>query len=181
MTALLLLATALAQPDSPGEEVENEPSYVLAVGQRGIASITTSGRTPRALETTSHLSIEVPLDDRTTLRFEVGYFPLRDRVHLAGVARGYPLGRRPVTGFMEVGVHAHHAGPQYDAQEWTPEPARVWLSTPVFLSAGARVSKGKVIGEISLGTGGFLMVNPSIFAINLGLALTGSAQVGVRF
>ncbi|TVQ94924.1 MAG: hypothetical protein EA397_00270 [Deltaproteobacteria bacterium] len=180
MTPLWVLAVALGQSE-PEPEPQNEPSYVLALGQRGIASLTTSGRAPRHFDTTTHISLEVPLDPRTSLRFEVGYFPVRERVHLAGVARGYPLGRRTVSGFMEVGVHAQHTGPQYDAQDWTPEPASVWISAPVFLSGGARASNDRFVAEVAAGAGTLLMIHPSTFAINVGLSLTASAQVGVRF
>lgn len=156
---------------------------MLAVGQRGSAAIGTVTAHGASLDTTSHLSLELPLDNRTSLRFEVGWFPDRDRVHLVGVARGYPIGRRPVTGFFEVGGHFQHAGPRYDSTSWAPNPGRGWVSAPVLFGGGGRVTLAEhFIVEAVISVGPMIEVRPrDRLSISLGGAVTAAAQVGWRF
>jgi hypothetical protein len=175
----LWAALAFAGDEPP----EGEPAFVLAIGQRASAAVGTVLRHGASLDTTTHLSFEAPLDDRTSLRFEAGWAANRQLIHLAGVARGYPIGRRPTTGFLEVGGHFQRAGPRYDSRSWAPNPARAWASVPLMFGGGARATLAEhLVIEAAVSVGTILEVRPrDNFSISLGVAATAAAQVGWRF
>lgn len=177
------LALAGEPPPQGRARPEGEPGFVLAVGQRASAAVGTVMAHGPSLDATTHLSFEAPLDDRTSLRFEAGWAAARQRVHLAAVARGYPIGRRPTTGFLEVGGHVQRAGPRYDSRSWAPNPARGWASVPLFFGGGARATVAEhLILEASVSVGTILELRPSDnLSLSLGLAATAAAQVGWRF
>lgn len=182
---ILLALAALAAPAEPPERDDPPPEtgVVIAVGQRASAAVGTIARFGPSLDTTTHLSVEIPLDDRTAIRLEGGYFHPRRRVHLAGVARGYPLGRRKLTGFLEVGGHLQYAGRRYVAQQWAPNPARVWIGAPVFFGIGGRASPtDALVFDLCLSAGPLVELRQqSLLLVSLGAAVTASGQIGVRF
>jgi hypothetical protein len=180
---VILLALAAALAAAPDDEERGEPGFTLAVGQRAAAAVGTVMAHGPSLDTTTHLSFEAPLDDRTSLRFEAGWWADRSRVHLAGVARGYPAGRRPLTGFLEVGGHLQLAGPRYRPEAWAPEPARGWVSAPLFFGGGGRATLAEhLVVEATVAVGTLVELRPrDRFSLSLGVGVTAAAQVGWRF
>ncbi len=155
----------------------------LLVGSRVAASVVPLPIQPLGVDVMPSVGLEIPTDDRTSVRLDVSVWPQRNRVHVAVGGRAYPAGHRRTTWYGELTFHLQHTGgTERSAAEWVPGLGRGWSSVPFFAGAGWKTvfAGDRLVLDMMVSGGPSLEVRPQgEFPVLFGLAATAGVYLGV--
>lgn len=193
LLAMSLMTPALAQDEGPPAPIQEpkerdafdaDPGAVLAVGSRLAGSVARLDAGWFGVDLMGDISLEARIDERSSLRFEVGFNPVRGRVHVVGAGRVYPMGKERVCWWAEGSIHLQRTGGRARPSNlWVARPARLWFSLPVLYGAGWRIMASEtVVIDMGVHGGPVVEIRPDEdLPFGVGAVATGHILFGTAF